>query len=155
MSKSSTYKNSLKDLTISLWLGLQEGFLDGSAGKESACQCGRHNRWEFNPGSGRFPVEGNGNLGSPVFSPGKFHGQGAWWATVHGVKKSWTQLSTRRWGSDTTGWLHFQFSLSCIEGGNGTPTQNFKNDVQTHLKKGEEKKSQRMKTTDLITPSNL
>jgi len=34
MSKSSTYKNSLKDLTISLWLGLQEGFLDGSAGKE-------------------------------------------------------------------------------------------------------------------------
>ena len=77
MSKSSTYKNSLKDLTISLWLGLQEGFLDGSAGKESACQCRRHNRREFNPGSGRFPVEGNGNLGSPVFSPGKFHGQGA------------------------------------------------------------------------------
>ena len=23
---------------------------------------------------------------------GKSHGQGAWWATVHGVEKSWTRL---------------------------------------------------------------
>ena len=27
---------------------------------------------------------------TPVFWPGEFHGQGAWWATVHGVAKSWT-----------------------------------------------------------------
>ena len=33
---------------------------------------------------------------SLVFLPGEFHGpgRGAWWATVHGVAKSWTQLST-------------------------------------------------------------
>ena len=45
------------------------------------------------PGSGRFPREENGNplqyscLGNPV-------DRGAWWATVHEVTKSWTQLST-------------------------------------------------------------
>ena len=44
-------------------------------------------------GSGRFPGVGNGNslqyscLRKPM-------GGGAWWATVHGVAKSWTQWST-------------------------------------------------------------
>ena len=41
---------------------------------------------------GRSPGEGNGNpiqyscLGNPM-------DRGAWWATVHGVTKSWTRLS--------------------------------------------------------------
>ena len=45
------------------------------------------------PGSGRSPGEGNGHpfqypcLGNPK-------DRGAWWATVHGVAKSWTWLST-------------------------------------------------------------
>ena len=44
------------------------------------------------PGLGRSPGEGNGNplqysyLGNPM-------NRGAWWATVHGVAKSQTQLS--------------------------------------------------------------
>ena len=44
------------------------------------------------PGSGKSPGEGNGNplryfyLGNPMH-------RGAWWATVHRVAKSWTQLS--------------------------------------------------------------
>ena len=44
------------------------------------------------PGSGRFPGEGNGNplqyshLENPM-------DREAWWATVHGIAKSWTQLS--------------------------------------------------------------
>ena len=44
------------------------------------------------PGSGRSPGEGNGNplqyscLENPIDG-------GAWWATVHGVSKSWSQLS--------------------------------------------------------------
>ena len=44
------------------------------------------------PGSGRPPGEGNGNplqyscLGNPMDG-------GAWWATVHGLTKSWTWLS--------------------------------------------------------------
>ena len=36
--------------------------------------------------------------------------RGAWWATVHGVAKSQTQL-------------HFHFSLSCVGEGNGNPLQ--------------------------------
>ena len=30
---------------------------------------------------------------TPVLLPGKSHGQGAWWAAVHGVAKSRTRLS--------------------------------------------------------------
>ena len=39
--------------------------------------------------------------------------RGAWWAY-----SPWN-----RWGSDTTQWLHFHFSLSCIGEGNGNPLQ--------------------------------
>ena len=44
------------------------------------------------PGSGRSLGEGNGNplqysyLGNPM-------DRGVWWATVHGVSKSWTRLN--------------------------------------------------------------
>ena len=44
------------------------------------------------PGSGRSPGEGNGKtlqypcLENPI-------DRGAWWAAVHGVTKSWAQLS--------------------------------------------------------------
>ena len=30
---------------------------------------------------------------TPVLLPGKFHGQGAWWAAVHGVAEAQTGLS--------------------------------------------------------------
>ena len=39
--------------------------------------------------------------------------EGAWWAAVHGVTKSWTRLSH----------LTFNFSLSCIGEGNGNLLQ--------------------------------
>ena len=48
------------------------------------------------PGVGRSPGEGHGNplqypyLENPM-------DRGAWWATAHGVAKSWTQLSTMAW----------------------------------------------------------
>ena len=44
------------------------------------------------PGLGRSPGEGNGNLlqYSCLENP---MDRGAWWATVHGVAKSWTRLS--------------------------------------------------------------
>ena len=67
---------------------LSLGFLGGSDGKESACNAGDPS---LIPGSGRSPGEGNGNplqyscLENPM-------DRGAWWATVHGVTKSWTQL---------------------------------------------------------------
>ena len=41
------------------------------------------------PGLGKYPGEGNGNplQYSCLENP---HGQRSWWATVHGVAKSWT-----------------------------------------------------------------
>ena len=59
------------------------------SGKESACSV----REPYSiPGLGRCPGEGNGNslqyscLENPM-------DRGAWWATVHGVAKSWTGLN--------------------------------------------------------------
>ena len=62
---------------------------DGSDGKESAC-----NAEDLGsiPGSGRSPGEGHGNsLQYACLENPK--DRGAWRATVHGVTKSWTQLS--------------------------------------------------------------
>ena len=74
--------------------------------KESACQAGETGSI---PWLGRSPEEGNGNplqyscLDNPV-------DRGAWWAAVHGVIQSWTQLK--------------QLSmLACIGEGNGNPLQ--------------------------------
>ena len=48
-----------------------------------------------------------------VLLPGKSHG-----------RRSLVGCSPwGRWGSDTTEWLHFHFSLSCIGEGNGNPLQ--------------------------------
>ena len=62
------------------------------SGKESAYQAGDAEDAGSIPGLGRSPGEGNGNplqyscLGNPMV-------RGAWWATVHEVTKSRTQLS--------------------------------------------------------------
>ena len=66
-----------------------KGFPGSSDGKASAYNMGDLGSI---PGLGRSPGEGNGNplqyscLENPM-------DQGAWWATVHGVAKSWTRLS--------------------------------------------------------------
>ena len=66
------------------------GFPGGSDGKESVCSAGDLGSI---PGLGRSPRERNGNplqyscLRNPM-------DRGAWRATVHGVEKSKTQLST-------------------------------------------------------------
>ena len=65
-------------------------FSGSSDGKELACNAGDPGSI---PGLGRSPGEGNGNplqyscLVKPM-------DRGAWWATVHGVTKSGTQVST-------------------------------------------------------------
>jgi len=64
-------------------------FLGGSDGKESTCSAEDPGS---TPGPRRSPGEGNGYpfqyscLENTV-------DRGAWWATVHGVAKSWTRLS--------------------------------------------------------------
>ena len=66
------------------------GVLSGCPrGKESACSAGD---WGSIPGSGRTPGERRGN---PIQYSGleNLVDRGAWWATVHSVAKSQTQLS--------------------------------------------------------------
>ena len=61
-------------------------FPDGSDYKASACNAGDPGSI---PGSGRSPGEGNGNPLQYSCLENPMDG-GAWWATVHGVAKSWT-----------------------------------------------------------------
>ena len=65
------------------------GFPGGSDGKESACSV-RDPR--SISGSGRCPGEGNG-YPLQYSCLGNSMDRGSWWATVHGVSKSWTWLS--------------------------------------------------------------
>ncbi|CAN0200175.1 unnamed protein product [Rangifer tarandus platyrhynchus] len=64
-------------------------FPGGSNGKESACNIGDPC---LIPVSGGSPGEGNGNRLQYSWLE-NFMDRGAWQATVHGVTKSWTQLS--------------------------------------------------------------
>ena len=65
------------------------GFPGGADGKESACNAGDLG---LIPGLRRAPGRGHGNplQYSCLENP---HGKGAWWATVHGVTKSWAWRS--------------------------------------------------------------
>ena len=64
-------------------------FPGGSVGKESACIAVDLGSV---PGSGRSPGEGNGNSIQYSCMENSTDRE-AWWATVHGVTKSQTQLS--------------------------------------------------------------
>ena len=67
------------------------GFPCGASGKEPICQCRRTKRHRFHPGVRKIPWGGHGNslqyfcLENPI-------DRGAWWATVHRITKSYTQL---------------------------------------------------------------
>ena len=65
------------------------GFAGGSDGKGTACNAGDLGS---NPGLERSLGEGNGNPLQCSCLEDSMDG-GAWWATVHGIAKSWTQLS--------------------------------------------------------------
>ena len=75
------------------------GFPGGSEGEKSACNEGDLGSI---PVSVRSPSEGNGYplqyscLENPM-------DRGAWWATVHGATKSWTQPSTHTHTQNDTG----------------------------------------------------
>ena len=64
------------------------------SGKECSCQCRRCKRFEFNPWVRKIHWRRNWQP-TPSFLPGKFMDRRAWWATVLGVAKSRTGLSTQ------------------------------------------------------------
>ena len=75
--------------------GDSQGFPGGASGKEPACQCRRHKsprRCEFNSWVGKITGEGN-NTPHQYSCLENSADRGTWWATVHEVAKSRTQLS--------------------------------------------------------------
>ena len=68
-------------------LGLMWGFLDGSDGKESACNAGDPGSKDL--GVGKIPWR-TAWQPTPILLPGEFQGQKSLVATVHGVTKSQT-----------------------------------------------------------------
>ena len=74
---------------IWVWIASLMAFHGGSDSKESACNVGNQG---LIPRLGRFPGERNGNPHQYSCLENSMD-IGAWWATVHGVVKSRTQLS--------------------------------------------------------------
>ena len=70
------------------WRYLVSGLPRWHSSKESTCQCRRCKRHRFDPWVGKIPWRRKWQP-TPVFLPGKFHGQRrVWRATVHGVGKA-------------------------------------------------------------------
>ena len=83
--------HSVKHGSASAFMEVGGGFPQWLSGKEPACGSGDAGDLSLIPGSGRFLGEGDSNflqhscLENPM-------DRETWWATVHGVMKSWTQL---------------------------------------------------------------
>ena len=76
-------------------VGLWGGFPGGFRGKEPACQCRRHKRWRFDPQVGEIPWRRKWQP-TPVFLPGKFHGQrslGGYSPWGCRVRHNWSNLA--------------------------------------------------------------
>jgi len=65
------------------------GFPGGSVGKESACQCRRHRRYQFDPWVRKIPCRRKWQL-APAFLPRESHGQKSLGGYNQWVAKSWT-----------------------------------------------------------------
>ena len=69
------------------------GFPGGTTGKKPICQRRRHKGYRFDPWIGKISWR-RAWQPTPVFLPGKSHGQRSLAGSVHGVAKSQTRLST-------------------------------------------------------------
>ena len=72
-------------VSITVSPNFPRGFPGGSHGKEPVCNAGDPGSI---PGLGRYSGEGNGNPLQYSCLENSID-RGAWWATVHGVTKSW------------------------------------------------------------------
>ena len=90
------------------------GFSCGTSGKETVCQCMRHRRRRFNPGSGRFPGGGKGNplsiLAWRISWTGEIGRLKPIWSQV---TKSWTWL---KWLSTYTQRVVTSYFTVCFNG---------------------------------------
>ena len=90
--QSPVYKNQENNhmYPIRLHMGLND-FPACANGKESTCQCRRLRDMGSIPGSGRSPGGGHGNPFQYSCLENAMD-RGTWWATVHRIAKSQTQL---------------------------------------------------------------
>ena len=117
LSSGKTLSNHLPSPSLDMNESIAPaGFPGGSDSKVSVCNAGDLGSI---PGSGRSPGEGKGNplqyscLESPM-------DRGAWWATVHGVAKSWTLLN------DFTSFLpYLLIALAVVNGQPREPKWNW------------------------------
>ena len=92
MRKMRLWSRNSSNTHFSIGISEVSGFLGGSDSKVSILNAGDLGSI---PGSGRSPGEGHGNplqyscLENPM-------DRGAWWATIHGVAKSWTLDMTEK-----------------------------------------------------------
>ena len=70
------------------WYIVPLGFPGSTDGKESACQCRRHQKYGFSSGLGRSPGVGSGNPLQYSCLENSMD-RGAWQAIVYWVAKSW------------------------------------------------------------------
>ena len=111
MSHFPKWVNSLRRKSLPSWL----------SGKESACQCRRRKRYEFNPWVRKIPWSKKCLL-TAVFLPGDSMDRGAWRATIHRVTKSWTWLNTHAYIKEEIEIIYFWKSASnkgenrCVSG---------------------------------------
>ena len=75
------------------------------SGKEPICQCRRRRWYGFDPWDRKIPWRRK-QQPTPVFFLENLMGRGAWWATVHGVAKRQTRLSSTRCPSRPRWLLH-------------------------------------------------
>ena len=104
--RGKSFNSSLLSMTLPVWVFhvwpllcwdiVPLGFPGSTNGKESACQCRRHQKYGFSSGSGRSPGVGSGNPLQYSCLENSMD-RGAWQPTVHGVAKSQTWLSMHVW----------------------------------------------------------
>ena len=68
------------------------GFLGGTVLKHAPANAADAGDAGLISGSGKIPWRRKWQP-TPVFLPGESHRQRNWWATVHGVEKSWSRLN--------------------------------------------------------------
>ena len=85
-------KNSILNFLFETSSQQRDFFPGGASSKESSCHCRDPRDMGSISGSGGSPGEGNGNPLQCSCLENSMD-RGAWWATVHGVAKSQTQLS--------------------------------------------------------------
>ena len=97
----------LKKLKIELPYDTARHFPGGASGKEHACQCRRHKRWEFDPWMGKIPWRRKWQL-TPVFLPGESHEQ----RSLAGYGP-WSQRESDTTERQTLLLSHFHLLLKC------------------------------------------